>query len=286
MVSRYNPGSHGQRERGVVSNKGLDRRGGVIFSFKHLPIGQYVPGASFLHRLDPRSKILFACVYLLMIFITDSMAVLGVLGLALLIAIRLSELPIMYLWKGIKSVLLLVLIIALGQWMISLEGGELYSEGIRKALLTVFRFIFFILMSSLLTLTTSPNDLTDGLERLSGPLDRMGISSHDFAFMITISLRYFPILIEETDQLLKARISRGADLDSGNLFKRIKVLFSLCVPLFISLIRRADHMALALECRCYNGRGRRQMQRRRFGWRDVMLAGVALFLIMTTFILG
>lgn len=236
---------------------------------KDITIGQYVPGDSFIHRLDPRTKILTAILFIIQLFLIKSFLgyifVVTFLGLIVWIA-KLSP---RYLYKGLKPVFMLIIITALLN-VFMIQGEELlfqwkflkiYREGVSTALFMVLRLIFLIMGSSLLTLTTSPIELTDGIERLLNPFKKIGVPAHELAMMMTIALRFIPTLMDETDKIMKAQMARGADFESGKLIQKAKSLIPLLVPLFISSFRRAEELAMAMEARCYRGgEGRTRMK--------------------------
>jgi energy-coupling factor transport system permease protein len=269
--------------------------GGVMMEwFRNLPIGQYVPGNSFVHRLDPRTKIIFVFIYVIFIFIVNDTTTLSVYGGVTIIAIALSKISSAYLWRALRGMMLMITLIGLLQLFL-IQQGELiwswswisiYSDGIERAIFVSLRLFFLIVITSLLTLTTSPILLTDGLERLLKPLSKVGVPVHELALMMSIAIRYIPTLMEETDKIIKAQTARGADFESGNLIKRVKALFPLLVPLFVSSFRRAEDLALAMEARCYRGGvGRTRRKGNRPTWRDGIAGGVILMLTIITFAL-
>jgi len=233
-----------------------------------ITIGQYFPGASILHRLDPRTKIILLFVFILGIFIFDTPAAYALLTIFTIVMIYLSEVPLRMMVKSIKPlwwILLFTFIINLcsvsGETFAKVWIFSLTWEGLRQAVFICLRLVLLILLSSLLTFTTSPLALTDALESLMGPLKRFGLPAHELAMMMTIALRFVPTLIEETDKIMKAQKSRGSDFSSGSLLQRIRNLIPILVPLFISAFRRADELAMAMEARCYRGGvGRTQMK--------------------------
>ncbi|WP_051623589.1 energy-coupling factor transporter transmembrane component T family protein [Clostridium hydrogeniformans] len=236
---------------------------------KDITIGQYVPGDSFIHRLDPRTKILTAILFIIQLFLIKSFVgyifVVAFLG----IIVWVAKLSPKYLYKGLKPVFMLIIITALLN-VFMIEGKELlfqwkflkiYKEGVNTALFMVLRLVFLIMGSSLLTLTTSPIELTDGIEKLLNPFKKIGVPAHELAMMMTIALRFIPTLMDETDKIMKAQMARGADFESGKLIQKAKSLIPLLVPLFISSFRRAEELAMAMEARCYRGgEGRTRMK--------------------------
>ncbi len=243
---------------------------------RDITLGQYYPVDSVIHRLDPRVKLMATLVYLLSLFIMSSWTgyLLGALVLAILI--RLSRVPFSFMTKGLKSILFLLLLsvsfnlfLTPGTVLFQLGFLKLTREGLRLALMMGFRLILLVLGSSLMTLTTTPNQLTDGLEKGLGFLKLIHVPVHEIAMMMSIALRFIPILVEETDKIMKAQQARGADFESGNIFQRAKAMVPILVPLFISAFRRANDLAMAMEARCYHGdEGRTKMKPLRYASRD------------------
>lgn len=241
-----------------------------------ITLGQYYPGDSFLHRMDPRAKILCTMIFIVAIFLANNLwSYLLVAGFTFL-AIAMSGVPASLIWKAIKP-LWIILVFTMGIHVLTTPGNELFTwkfihiseEGIRNGLTMTLRLVFLIAFSSLLTYTTSPIVLTDGIEALLMPFKRFGVPAHELAMMMTIALRFIPTLLEETDRIMKAQSSRGADFVNGNLWQRAKNMVPLLVPLFISAFRRADDLATAMEARCYRGgEGRTQMHQLAYTWRD------------------
>jgi energy-coupling factor transport system permease protein len=238
---------------------------------KNITIGQYFPGDSFIHRMDPRVKIIITLIYIVTLFFVNNVAAYTLFGLFTLLLIIISTVPINYFFKGLKPLLIIIFLTAFINLFMT-SGTKLFSigrltatyEGLRFASFMVLRLIFLVIGTSLLTLTTSPITLTDGIESLLRPFKRIGVPSHELAMMMTIALRFIPTLLEETEKIMKAQKSRGADFGSGNLIKRAKGLVPLLIPLFISAFRRADELAAAMEARCYRGgEGRTKMKKLR-----------------------
>jgi energy-coupling factor transport system permease protein len=258
-----------------------------------ITIGQYIPGRSVVHLLDPRGKILFTLVYIIMIF-----SVRGPLGYAVAAgfvvgASALSRISLRYMLRGLKSIVVLVAMTAVLNLFFTRQGNELFrfgwfaltDTGVSTALYFAFRLIFLVLGTSLLTLTTSPIALTDAIERLLRPLRVIRFPAHELAMMMTIALRFIPTLLEETDKIMKAQASRGADFESGSLLQRARALVPLLVPLFISAFRRAGDLAMAMEARCYRGgEGRTRMKVLRYERRDAAAAGVMVLLLAAVFL--
>lgn len=227
---------------------------------REITIGQYIPGNSVVHRLDPRTKIIITLAYMILLFALNKFYGYIFPVAFLLIAVTLSRIPARYLLKGLKPLIFIIaLTFILNSFMI--KGRVIYEigpldityEGLSQGAFMTIRLILLITGTSLLTLTTSPISLTDGIERLLSPFKKIGVPAHELAMMMTIALRFIPTLLEETDKIMKAQMARGADFESGNLINRAKNLVPLLVPLFISAFRRADDLAMAMEARCYRG---------------------------------
>ncbi|MDU4891196.1 MAG: energy-coupling factor transporter transmembrane component T [Clostridium sp.] len=237
---------------------------------KDITIGQYIPGDSFVHKLDARVKILLSILFIVDLFLINDFTGYIVIFAFVFLAIKISKIKFKYIYKGLKPIFILMLITALFNLFLTRGTGEplfqwwiikIYAEGIRTAVFMVLRLIFLIIGTSLLTLTTSPIELTDGIEKLLGPFKKIGVPAHELAMMMTIALRFIPTLMDETDKIMKAQKARGADFETGSIIKRAKSLIPLLVPLFISSFRRADELAMAMEARCYRGgTGRTRMK--------------------------
>lgn len=227
---------------------------------RDITLGQYYQTDSVIHRLDPRVKLVTTLCYIISLFIVDSFVGYAIAGLFLLLIIKLSKVPFKFMVRGMKSIVFLLVIAVVfnlfltqGEVIFSFWKLQITKEGIRLAAFMAIRLIFLIMGSSVMTLTTTPNNLTDGLEKLLNPLRICKVPVHEIAMMMSIALRFIPILLEETDKIMKAQIARGADFESGNLIKKAKSLVPLLVPLFISAFRRANDLATAMEARCYRG---------------------------------
>lgn len=258
---------------------------------KDITIGQYVPSDSFVHKLDPRIKIILSIIYIIDLFLINQYFGYVFVIIFTAITILLSKIQLRYIYKGLKPIFILLIITAImnifmtpGQSLVFKYGIiKVYKEGLNIAGFMVLRLVFLIVGTSLLTLTTSPIELTDGLEKLMSPLKKIGISSHDLAMMMTIALRFIPTLIDETDKIMKAQMARGADFESGNLLQRSKNLIPVLVPLFISSFRRADELAMAMEARCYRGgEGRTRMKILKFHSRDGIAVLVTAMLVVVS----
>ena len=252
-----------------------------------ITIGQFFPGTSVLHRMDPRAKLLLLLVLMTAIFVFDTKGAYAVLtGLAILLAVSSGVPASMYarslrpLWWILAFTFLIHLCSTPGTVFFKLWIFDLTWEGLEKGFFLCLRLALLILFSSLLTFTTSPLSLTDGMERLLRPLKAVGVPAHELAMMMTIALRFVPTLIEETDTIMKAQQSRGADFSSGNIVKRLRHLVPILVPLFISSFRRADELAVAMEARCYRGgEGRTRMKELRVSGLDYAAAGATMILL-------
>lgn len=227
---------------------------------RDITIGQYYPADSVLHRLDPRVKFIGTFLFLISLFVADSFW--GYLLATCFLGgiILLSKVPVKFMVKGLKPLFIILLITVLFNLFL-IPGEELWSlgfltitvEGVQQAVKIGIRLIYLVIGSSVMTLTTTPNQLTDGLERILRPLNKIKVPVHEISMMMSIALRFIPILMEETDKIMKAQIARGADFESGNLIQKAKNMIPLLVPLFISAFRRADDLAMAMEARCYHG---------------------------------
>lgn len=259
--------------------------------FKNLTIGQHIPGDSLIHRLDPRTKILGTAFLIVLLFMVDGFLGYALAALAIAAVIHISELPWRYVLRGLRP-LLVILLLTVGLNVFLTEGEVIFrlwiltvtKEGVFRGLMMGTRLVLLIMGTSLLTLTTSPIQLTDGIETLLKPGTKIGIPAHELAMMMTIALRFIPTLLEETEKIMKAQMARGADFQSGNLMQRAKNLIPLLVPLFVNAFRRADDLAIAMEARGYRGgEGRTKFKELRFQAID----GVALALIICfTLIVG
>ena len=236
--------------------------------FKDITLGQYYQTESLLHSLDPRVKIVGTLVYIISLFVVDSFAGYLVCAIFLIAMIKLSNVPVGYIVRGMRAILILLLItmafnlfLTPGETLVKFGFLKITKQGLSFAVKMAIRLSLLVIGSSLMTLTTTPNQLTDAIESLLNPLKRVRVPVHEIAMMMSIALRFIPILMEETDKIMKAQIARGADFESKNLMKKIKSLVPLLVPLFISAFRRANDLAMAMEARCYRGgAGRTKMK--------------------------
>ena len=227
---------------------------------RDITLGQYYQTESIIHKLDPRVKIGGTLLYIVSLFLFENIWGYILAALFLAIVIKLSKVPFKFMVRGMKSIMLLLMItvafnlfLTQGEVLITIWKLKITKEGLRIAIFMAIRLCFLIIGSSIMTLTTTPNNLTDGMEKMMSPLKIFKVPVHEVAMMMSIALRFIPILLEETDKIMKAQIARGADFESGNLIKKAKALVPLLVPLFISAFRRANDLAMAMEARCYRG---------------------------------
>ena len=228
---------------------------------RDITIGQYYPTDSVIHKLDPRVKIVCTLLYLISLFLFKSVLGYVICTVFLVAVIRTSRVPCKFITKGLKPIILLLLITTIfnlfftttGNILVSVGFIKITEDGLRASVYMVLRLIYLIVGSSLMTLTTTPNELTDGIERLLRPLNKIKVPVHEIAMMMSIALRFIPLLLEETDKIMKAQIARGADLESGNIVQKAKSMIPILVPLFVSAFRRANDLAMAMEARCYRG---------------------------------
>lgn len=252
---------------------------------KDITLGQYFPGNSVVHRLDARTKIILVVVYIAALFQAAGWAGYGTAVLITLLCIRISQIPIKSLFKGLKPMIFIIALTAVlnifyTQGTPVLPGWIITWEGLERAAQMVLRITLLIMGTFLLTYTTSPMELTDGLEKLMNPLRKIRIPVHELTLMMSMALRFIPTLIEETDKIMSAQKARGADFETGNLVQRTKALLPVLVPLFVSAFRRADELAVAMESRCYHGgEGRTRMKQMKFAGIDAAAFALgALFL--------
>lgn len=259
-----------------------------------ITLGQYFPGNSFIHRLDPRTKILATLIYIVAIFFANTPLTYGLLAGFAAIVIIVSRLPLGLVFSSLKPIWIIVVLTMLIHMFTAPGENIVYAwkflkvtaEGLDLGIKMAVRLILLLLFSSILTFTTSPIVLTDGIEKLLRPFKAIGVPAHEMAMMMTIALRFIPTLLEETDRIMKAQTARGADFGSGNILQRMKNMLPLLVPLFISAFRRADELATAMEARCYRGgEGRTRMHELAYSSRDyvafilvIALAAVLAFL--------
>ena len=227
---------------------------------RDITLGQYYQTDSVIHRLDPRVKLITTIVFIVSLFVVDNFIGYIIAALFLALVIRNSKVPFKFMVKGMKAIMFLLLLtvgfnlfLTPGEPLIQIWKLTITKEGAKLAAMMAVRLTFLIIGSSVMTLTTTPNNLTDGMESLMKPLAKIKVPVHEIAMMMSIALRFIPILLEETDKIMKAQIARGADFESGNIIKKAKAMVPLLVPLFISAFRRANDLAMAMEARCYRG---------------------------------
>ena len=257
-------------------------------ALKDITLGQFFPGNSVVHRLDPRTKLICVVLYIITLFLAKWFVTYAITFLVLAGCVAASRVPPKSILRGLKPVLFIVVFTALLNLFYT-PGNRVLAhfwiftvtlEGVYRAFFMVIRIMMLISGTFLLTYTTSPILLTDGLESLLNPLKKLRVPVHELAMMMSIALRFIPTLIEETDKIMSAQRARGADFESGNLIQRAKALLPLLVPLFISAFRRADELATAMECRCYHG-GEGRTRLRQLKYRGADYAALALFLVVT-----
>ncbi|HHY12850.1 MAG TPA: energy-coupling factor transporter transmembrane protein EcfT [Firmicutes bacterium] len=247
-------------------------------------IGQYYPVGSFVHSLDPRAKILISVIFMIVLFVGNNFYAFAVTGVFAVLAITLSKIPWKVLIRGLRPIvfimsftIILHLFLTPGQAIFEIGPLRATWAGLVQGMFIGVRLIILIMFTSLLTLTTSPIELTDGLEDILKPFSRMGVPAHEIAMMMTIALRFIPTLLEEADRIMKAQMARGADFESGNMVQRSKSLVPLLVPLFVSAFRRADDLAMAMEARCYRGgEGRTRMRELNLSTNDYFAFGLTI----------
>ena len=246
---------------------------------KDITLGQFFPGNSLAHRLDPRTKIVLTLLYIVALFCAKWFVSYGLVAAVLLIAVKISGVAPRALVKGLKPILFIICFTAVlnllytpGEPLVSFWIFTITREGVQTAFFMILRIVMLIMGTFLLTYTTSPIALTDGLETLLGPLKKIRVPVHELAMIMSIALRFIPTLIEETDKIMSAQKARGADFETGNILQRARALVPILVPLFISAFRRADELAVAMECRCYHGgEGRTKLHVLHYQTRDYLV---------------
>ncbi len=263
---------------------------------RNITIGQYFPADTVIHRLDPRIKILIVFMFIVSLFFIASFYPYALILAFIVLTVKLSKIPFRYVLKGLKPLWFIIIITFIinvfmtkGEVILELGPLNITKEGIRQAVFMALRLIFLVIGTSLLTLTTSPISLTDGIEKLLSPLRKVGVPAHELAMMMTIALRFIPTLLEETDKIMKAQMARGADFESGNIINRARNLVPLLVPLFINAFRRADELAIAMEARCYRGgENRTRMNELKLNRNDILAISFStiffLLIILTRYI--
>jgi len=263
---------------------------------KDITLGQYFPGNSPIHRLDPRTKLIFLVIYIVALFVAKSWISYAVMLAFLVAAIRISTIPPKSILRGMKPLVMILVFTGVLNLFFTREGRELVnigdvivitSGGLTRAVFMMARILMLITGTFLLTYTTSPISLTDGLEALLNPLKKVHVPVHELSMMMCIALRFIPTLIEETDKIMSAQKARGADFETGSLMERAKALIPILVPLFIGAFRRADELATAMECRCYQGgEGRTKMKLLRYRRNDMAAFGLGAALMAVVCVLA
>ena len=262
---------------------------------RDITIGQYYPAKSVLHRLDPRVKLASTLLYLVSLFLFKSISGYLIATLFLFAVIRMSKVPFKHIVRGLKPIVMLLMITVIFNLFLTRNGDVLFHAGILTvtegglvtAVYMAVRLVYLIIGSSLMTFTTTPNELTDGIEALLHPLNKVHVPVHEVAMMMSIALRFIPILLEETDKIMKAQQARGADFESGNIIQRAKAMIPILVPLFVSAFRRANDLAMAMEARCYRGgEGRTKMKPLRYESRDRIAYIVVIVYVIAVVLVG
>ena len=262
---------------------------------RDITIGQFYPADSVIHKLDPRVKLFATVIYIVALFCFQGIIGLGIITLFLTAVIRLSKVPFKFMTKGLKAIIILLVITSVfnlfatpGDIVFWKWGSlQITDAGIINSVLMTVRLVYLILGTSLMTLTTTPNQLTDGLETALRPLNKINVPVHSIAMMMSIALRFIPILIEETDKIMKAQMARGADFEKGNLLQKAKNMVPLLVPLFVSAFRRAEDLAMAMEARCYNGgEGRTKMKPLKYEKRDGIAYAIMIGFLVLVIVAG
>ena len=262
---------------------------------KDITLGQYFPGNSIIHRLDPRTKLIMLVVYIVALFMASGWLSYGLMFAFLAFVIKVSAIPVKSIVKGMKPLVMILIFTGVLHLFFTQEGEVLVdfwiititSGGLSRAVMMVARILMLITCTFLLTYTTSPIALTDGLEALMNPLKKLKVPVHELSMMMCIALRFIPTLIEETDKIMCAQKARGADFEKGTLIERAKALIPILVPLFISAFRRADELATAMECRCYQGgEGRTKMKLLRYHREDFLSFGIGALMVASVVVLG
>ena len=255
---------------------------------KDITLGQYFPGTTVAHKLDPRTKILLVVLYIVALFCAKGVLSYALMALCLAVCVRISKVGIKQLVRGLKPVLFIIIFTGIlnlfftpgDRYLVEVGFLRISDTGLKNAVFMVLRVMMLIMGAFLMTYTTSPISLTDGLERLLNGLKKLHVPVHELAMMMSIALRFIPTLIEETDKIMSAQKARGADFESGNIIQKAKALIPILVPLFISAFRRADELATAMECRCYQGgEGRTKMKLLHYHREDFLSYGVGAALV-------
>lgn len=259
---------------------------------RDITLGQYYPGQSPIHRLDPRVKIIATLLFIIELFIVNNFIGFAVCAGVMAVCVLISRVPLSFIMRGLKPIIIILLFTFLlnifmvdGKVIWTMGPLKVTMEGVITAVFMAIRLILLIIGSSLLTLTTTPIRLTDGIERLLSPFERFGLPAHDIAMMMSIALRFIPTLLDETDKIMKAQQARGADFESGNIMRRARALVPILIPLFVSAFRIAQDLAMAMESRCYRGgKGRTRLHEMRFRKEDVI--GMAMLFVFLAVIIA
>ena len=262
---------------------------------RDITIGQYYPAQSPIHRLDPRVKIVCTLIFLISLFVQNSALGYALAFVFLACMIHVSKVPAKFIGKGLKPIVILLLFTVAMNLFLTRGGAVLFhwgiititETGLRTSVFMAVRLVLLVAGSSLMTFTTTPNGLTDGLEKLLHPLNRIHVPVHEISMMMSIALRFIPILLEETDKIMKAQIARGADFESGNIIQRAKAMIPILVPLFVSAFRRANDLAMAMEARCYHGgEGRTKMKPLKYHYQDRLAYAITLGYLIAIVVIG
>ncbi|MED1205630.1 energy-coupling factor transporter transmembrane component T family protein [Heyndrickxia acidicola] len=257
-----------------------------------LIIGRYIPGDSMIHRLDPRAKLLFVFLYICIVFLADNAVTYGILIIFTLALILISGISFRFFFNGLKPILWLILFTLVLQLFLTRQGHvvfhykfiSIYDEGVRQGIFISIRFMLLIFLTSLLTLTTTPISLTDGLESLLNPFKKLRLPIHELALMMSISLRFIPTLMDETEKIMKAQMARGVDFSSGPIKERVQAIIPLLIPLFVSSFKRAEELAIAMEARGYQG-GEGRTKYRLLSWRFSDTFSLVILVILTVLLI-
>ena len=262
---------------------------------RDITIGQYYPAQSPIHRLDPRVKIVCTLIFLVSLFVQNSVLGYALAFVFLACMIHVSKVPAKFIGKGLKPIVILLLFTVAMNLFLTRGGAVLFhwgiititETGLRTSVFMAVRLVLLVAGSSLMTFTTTPNGLTDGLEKLLHPLNRIHVPVHEISMMMSIALRFIPILLEETDKIMKAQIARGADFESGNIIQRAKAMIPILVPLFVSAFRRANDLAMAMEARCYHGgEGRTKMKPFKYHYQDRLAYAITWGYLIAIVVIG
>ena len=262
---------------------------------RDITIGQYYPAQSPIHRLDPRVKIVCTLIFLVSLFVQNSVLGYALAFVFLACMIHVSKVPAKFIGKGLKPIVILLLFTVAMNLFLTRGGAVLFhwgiititETGLRTSVFMAVRLVLLVAGSSLMTFTTTPNGLTDGLEKLLHPLNRIHVPVHEISMMMSIALRFIPILLEETDNIMKAQIARGADFESGNIIQRAKAMIPILVPLFVSAFRRANDLAMAMEARCYHGgEGRTKMKPLKYHYQDRLAYAITWGYLIAIVVVG